>query len=130
MPRPVVGQALAVLPGPGRLKTLSGSDDLLKILWRNRWLMLLSVLLALVGGFLYLRVATPIYRSSSRLYVQQNVPPVLRFDSGGPQRYNLYTQAALLSSTRILNAALQTPELMPSKSLPTETIRSPAWNRT
>ena len=111
VPRPITGQALAPVPLPGRLRPSSGSDDLLKILWQSRWLMLLSVTLALVGGILYLRFATPVYRSSSRLYIQQNVPPILRFESGGPQRYNLYTQAALLSSTRILNAALQTPEL-------------------
>ena len=88
---------------------LSASDDLLKMVWRSRWLMLVSVAGALAAGFAYLRTATPIYRSSSKLYVQQNIPPVAGVEQGGPYRYNLYTQAARLHSTPILSAALDSP---------------------
>ncbi len=88
---------------------LSASDDLLKMAWRSRWLMLMSVIAALVAGFIYLRTVTPIYRSSSKLYVQQNIPPVAGVEPGGPYRYNLYTQAARLHSTPILSAALESP---------------------
>ena len=87
--------------------SLSGPDDLLKIMWRGRWILLLCVGLALGAGTIYLRVAVPMYESRAKLYVQQGIPSVLRLDSVAPQRYNLYTQAALLSSTGILTRALE-----------------------
>jgi succinoglycan biosynthesis transport protein ExoP len=95
---------------PGALNVLSASDDIFRVVWRSRWLVLLSVLVAMAAGFAYVDRIKPIYVSTSKLYVQQNAPPFLRTEFGEPPRYNLYTQAALLSSTRILNAALATPE--------------------
>jgi succinoglycan biosynthesis transport protein ExoP len=89
---------------------LSASDDIFKIMWRSRWLVLLSVLAAAAAGFTYIRMVTPAYTSTAKLYVQQSSPPFLRMDYGEPQRYNLYTQAAMLRSTRILSAALGVPE--------------------
>jgi succinoglycan biosynthesis transport protein ExoP len=94
--------------GPG---VLSASDDLFQIVWRSRWLMLVSVAGALAAGFVYLRTATPIYTSTSKLYVQQNIPPFPQAEQTGPYRYNLYTQAARLRSTPILSAALNVPGL-------------------
>jgi len=90
---------------------LSASDDLFKIVWRSRWLMLVGVAGALMAGFVYLRTATPIYTSASKLYVQQNIPPFPQAEQAGPYRYNLYTQAARLRSTPILSAALNVPGL-------------------
>jgi succinoglycan biosynthesis transport protein ExoP len=84
----------------------AGSDDIFKVMWRSRWFVVLSVLLAAAGGLVYVRTATPLYTSVSKLYIQQDAPSFLRTEYGEPQRYNLYTQAALLRSTRILSAAL------------------------
>ena len=53
--------------------------------------------------------ATPIYTSSSRLYVEQTGPKILS-DAGGVQRQSdsyLYTQAQLLTSTPIVSSAVE-----------------------
>ena len=102
----MVGRPVGPVAGaPGMLP---GSDDLLRALWRGRWLVLLCVVLAMAAGFIYIRTATPIYQSTSKLYVQQNFDGFRQVPR--PERYNLYTQAALLRSTRILAAALRGPE--------------------
>jgi succinoglycan biosynthesis transport protein ExoP len=103
----------ASLGAPG---IVSASDDIFKVMWRNRWLVLLGVVVAVAAGFIYLRMAIPIYTSVSKLYVQQSAPTFLRTEYGEPQRYNLYTQAALLKSSRILAAALESPQLKNMKT--------------
>jgi capsular exopolysaccharide synthesis family protein len=98
-------------------------DNLFGSLWRSRWFVLFSVVLALVVGFVYIEKATPIYTSTSALYVQQRVPPVIGVGPQVPQRYNLYTQAALIGSSRVIGAGL---EALPSSQMQTfHSIDSP-----
>jgi len=49
----------------------------LQMVWRHRWTILVITTLSLVAVFLYLLKATPIYTSTSRLYVEQSGPRIM-----------------------------------------------------
>ncbi len=93
------------------------ADDLLEVLWRNRWLVLLVTAGAMAAGLIYVTATTPIYTSTSKLYIEQNSPGVLveadpaaRGAAGtAPPKNCLYTQATLLMSTPVLTAAIERP---------------------
>lgn len=78
-------------------------DTLLQIAFRNRWLILSITVLFLFGGLLYLSKATPIYTSTSRLYVEQTGPKIINEYEGVMAQSNnyLYTQAELIKSSPI-----------------------------
>ncbi|MBN1182661.1 MAG: polysaccharide biosynthesis tyrosine autokinase [Bacteroidales bacterium] len=85
------------------------SGSLVHILWSGRWLILISVLIFLVIAFIYITKATPIYTSTSRVYVEQSGPKIIaEMEEGVMTRSKnyLYTQAELLKSTPIITAAL------------------------
>jgi len=88
------------------------SESLIQIMWRSRWILLITTLAALIGAFAYLQKATPIYTSTSRIYVEQSGPRIMTETEEGVMTRSknyLYTQAELLKSTPILTAALKTP---------------------
>jgi capsular exopolysaccharide synthesis family protein len=88
--------------------------SLIRILWQSHWIMLLSMALALAVGLLYLSKATPIYRSTSKVYVEQTGPKIMTETEEGVMTKStnyLYTQAELLKSTPILVAALETTDM-------------------
>jgi len=90
------------------------SESLFEILWRRRWTVLVASVVALAGGFCYLQRATPLYRSTSRIYVEQSTPKIFRdYEEGMLSRSTnyLYTQAELLDSTPILTEAIRTGNL-------------------
>jgi capsular exopolysaccharide synthesis family protein len=90
------------------------SESLFEILWRRRWTVLLASVVALAGGFCYIQRATPLFKSTSRVYVEQSTPKIFRdMDEGMLSRSTnyLYTQAELLDSTPILAEAMKTGEL-------------------
>lgn len=94
-----------VLPAAGVLP-----ESLIQVLWRGRWLVSLATIAALAAGFVYLSKATPIYTSTSRLYVEQSGPKIITENEQGLMTRStnyLYTQAELLKSTPILSAALE-----------------------
>ena len=85
------------------------SENLFSIIWRDRWILLLCTLASLVLAFIYVMKATPIYTSTSRIYVEQNGPKIITEMETGVMTQSknyLYTQAELLKSTPILAAAL------------------------
>jgi succinoglycan biosynthesis transport protein ExoP len=84
-------------------------EDLFQIVWRSRWIVLLTIAVALGIGLAYITIATPIYTSTSRIYVQQSGPKVLTEAEGlmTQSKNYLYTQAELLKSTPILSSALE-----------------------
>ncbi len=85
------------------------SESLVQIIWRSRWIVLLAAVVVLVAAFVYLAKATPIYTSTSRIYVEQSGPKIIReMEEGFMTRSKnyLYTQAELLKSTPILAAVL------------------------
>ena len=96
------------------------SESLFEILWRRRWTVLVTAVLALVGGFLYLQRATPLYTSTSRIYVEQTGPQVFERDNSGMiTRWDnyLYTQAERLKSGETLSAALKAPGMANLRTL-------------
>jgi len=95
------------------VETVEGfSESLFEILWRRRWTVVLATVVAMVAGLVYLQRATPQYRSTSRLYVEQAGPQVWEKDASGVvTRWSnyLYTQAELIKQTGTLSAALALP---------------------
>ncbi|MBN1126170.1 MAG: polysaccharide biosynthesis tyrosine autokinase [Sedimentisphaerales bacterium] len=88
----------------------SFTEGLFAIVWRRRWTVLVTTVVILVAGFFYLQRATPLYESTSRVYVEQIGPQVFEKDNTGViTRWSnyLYTQAELLASTSILSNALK-----------------------
>jgi succinoglycan biosynthesis transport protein ExoP len=84
-------------------------ESLVQIVWRSRWIVLASIILALAAAFIYLQKATPIFTSTSRVYVEQSGPKIMsELEEGFMTRSKnyLYTQAELLKSTPIINTAL------------------------
>jgi succinoglycan biosynthesis transport protein ExoP len=94
--------------------TAGGYDSLFQILWRGRWLALLSLLLAAAGAYAYLRFATPMYESTARLLVDK---PSSQSRSDVPQpagsTLNNYvaTQAGMITSPEIVAVALRDPNV-------------------
>ena len=89
------------------LQTEVPRPGLLATIWGRRWLVLAAVFLSLGAGLVYLTQATPIYESTSRLYVEKEGPiPDVPRGMTQPKNY-LYTQCELLKSTPVLAAALE-----------------------
>jgi succinoglycan biosynthesis transport protein ExoP len=84
-------------------------EDLFQIIWRNRWVLLIALNATLWTGLAYITFATPLYTSTSRIYVQQNGPKILSEAEGvmTQSKNYLYTQAELLKSRTILSSALE-----------------------
>ncbi|NLT76116.1 MAG: polysaccharide biosynthesis tyrosine autokinase [Planctomycetes bacterium] len=95
------------------VETVEGfSESLFEILWRRRWTVLVAVIVAMAAGLIYLQRATPLYTSTSRLYVEQAGPEVWEKDASGVvTRWSnyLYTQAELLKQSGTLSVALALP---------------------
>jgi len=85
------------------------SESLFQVMWRHNWIVIGTTVIALVAGFIYLSKATPIYTSTSRLYVEQVGPKIMQdLQQGvmtGSTKY-LYTQAELLKATPIVADAI------------------------
>jgi len=79
-------------------------EGLLQIALRQRWVILGTTILVLVAAFLYILKATPIFTSTSRLYVEQSGPKIINEYEGVMTRSTnyLYTQAELIKSTPIV----------------------------
>ena len=87
------------------------SESLVQIIWRSRWIVLFATVATLGGAFAYLSKTTPIYTSTSRIYVEQSGPKILEQAEGvmTQSKNYLYTQAELLQSTPILSSAIEKP---------------------
>jgi len=86
-------------------------DSLVRIIWRSRWIVLFTTVAALAAAFVYLAKATPIYTSTSRIYVEQSGPKIITEMEGimTQSKNYLYAQAELLKSTDVLSSALEKP---------------------
>ena len=73
-------------------------EGFLYIALKHRWVILCMTILFLAGAFLHLLKATPIYTSTSRLYVEQGGPKIISDFEGFMTRSQnyLYTQAELI----------------------------------
>jgi len=93
-------------------------EGLLQIALRQRWVILGSTILALVFAFLYILKATPIYTSTSRLYVEQTGPKIINEYEGvmtASMNY-LYTQAELIKSTPIIGDVVNNAQIQQFKT--------------
>jgi len=79
-------------------------EGLIQIAFRNRWIIFITVLVFLAIAFIYISKTTPIYTSTSKLYVEQNEPKIISDYEGVMTRSKnyLYTQAKLIKSTPIV----------------------------
>jgi len=93
-------------------------EGMLQVIWRRHRLVLLVVIIGLLAGLAYLYKATPIYTSTSRLYVEQSGPRIIGVQEGfmTQSKNYLYTQCELLTSTPILAAVAERPELRQFKT--------------
>jgi capsular exopolysaccharide synthesis family protein len=87
--------------------------DILQIAVRHRWTILLTTSFVLAAAFVYILKATPIYRSESRLYVEQTGPRIINEYEGVMARSGnyLYTQGELLRSTRVIGPVVEDPNI-------------------
>ena len=93
------------------LPTQMMSESLVLILWRSRWIVLLTTVAVLAAALIYVTKVTPVYTSTSRIYVEQSGPKIFAETQDGVMTQSknyLYTQAELLKSTPILTAVLDT----------------------
>lgn len=112
------------LPSPQRNHGAGGAGlplpqkNLLLVVWRGRWIVLLCAALALGGGFFYLSNQTPIYSSSSRILVEPEGPRIISADIGTRSQTGNYlaTQCELIQSAQILASVAELPELHSMKS--------------
>jgi len=84
-------------------------SSVMHIIWRHRWGTLVVIALAVAAGLGYLVKATPIYTSSSRLYVERKGPEIITANEGfmTQAKNYLYTQCELLKSTPILSRVVK-----------------------
>ena len=93
------------------LPTQMMSESVVLILWRSRWIVLLTTVAALAAALIYVTKVTPVYTSTSRIYVEQSGPKIFAETQEGVMTQSknyLYTQAELLKSTPVLTAVLDT----------------------
>ncbi|MCH8194098.1 MAG: hypothetical protein IIA65_08775, partial [Planctomycetes bacterium] len=104
-------------------------DSLVVVFWRHSWIIIGCVVLALIGGFVYLAKATPLFTSSSRLYVEKSGPKIMSdMEEGiftGSKNY-LYTQVELMKATPILAEALKKCDAGRMRTFADVTNRIPA----
>ncbi|MEJ2701410.1 MAG: polysaccharide biosynthesis tyrosine autokinase [Sedimentisphaerales bacterium] len=88
-------------------------EGFLQILLRHRWTIVITTVLCLAVAFVYILKATPIFSSSSRLYVEQTGPRIMNEYDGVMTRSGnyLYTQGELMKSTPIVADAVETAGL-------------------
>lgn len=84
-------------------------ENLVQIMWRSRWIVLVTMIASLGAAFIYINNSVPIYTSTSRIYVEPSGPKILTEAEGvmTQSKNYLYTQAELLKSTPILSDALE-----------------------
>jgi capsular exopolysaccharide synthesis family protein len=87
----------------------ASAPPLLAVLWGRRWTFANTVLACVVLAALYLLVASPVYRATATIFVQQNGPRALNDNSAIAAMSETYlqTQADVIQSTPVLVRALE-----------------------
>jgi len=88
-------------------------EGFLQIMLRHRWTILITTALFLLLAFLYILRATPIYTSTSRVYIEQAGPRIMNEYEGVMTRSSnyLYTQGELMRSTPIVGKVLDDEDI-------------------
>ncbi len=104
---------------PGPMPYGNMGESLLQTIWRGKWLILLSTIVALAGAFVYLRETTPMYQSTSQILVDKPSSQIrsdVPVPVGSTLGNYLATQASMITSPEIVSAALRDPNVL---TLPT-----------
>ncbi len=109
----------------------SPSEWLLQVLWRQKFLILATVLAFCIAGILYLKWATPLYTSTTRINVQQsNLPSITpgggsaSISSQGSTQF-LNTQKELITSEPVLAIAAAREDVIKTNEMERATDKSP-----
>jgi len=88
-------------------------DALLRVIWRRRWVVVLTSLMVVGCAALYLVLAAEQYVSTSRLYVERTGPKIISEQKGlmTQSRNYLFTQVELFRSGPILSQVLEDPQV-------------------
>jgi capsular exopolysaccharide synthesis family protein len=106
-PAPAVAALPPELPEP----------SLLRAIFRHFWIVILFAVIGAGGAWFYLRHATPMFTSTSKITIDPVGPRVFADTLGSAQRSNhLYTQAQVIRSTPIIQLAAAMPQLKGLKS--------------
>lgn len=105
-------------PQPPREETPAGSgpEGLLLVLWRQRWIILATMLICMVLAGIYLVFATPIYTSTAKMSVtlsQSHLSGQSQAITDSTAGNYLYTERELIVSSAVLSLAAQMPEIKP-----------------
>lgn len=86
---------------------------LLELLLCHRKTIIITTFLSLVAAYIYLLMATPIYTSSARLYVEQSGPKIISDYEGflTDSKNYLFTQRELMQSTPIMASVAANPQI-------------------
>lgn len=104
---------------PGPIPYGSMGESLFQIFWQGKWLILLSIIVAIAGAFVYLRKATPMYQSTSQILVDKprsQIRSDVPVPVGSTLENYLATQASMITSPEIVAAAMRDPNIL---TLPT-----------
>ncbi len=85
-------------------------ESMATVIWRNRWIILLTTSIALAATYIYVNRMPSVYTSTARIYVEQSGPKVFTETEQGVMTQSknyLYTQAALLTSNPIITDVLE-----------------------
>src|SRR5258706_6450260 len=88
----------------------SSSPPLLEVVWRRRWVVVITLFACMGAAGIYLALGTRIYSATASVMIQQNGPKAYS-DSQGFQAVSetfLQTQADVFRSTPVLSRALET----------------------
>ncbi len=106
-----MGRAETPVPAVGAAGD-GGGPSLIHVIWRRRWIVAIATVASLVAGWVQLNRTTPLYTSTSQLYVERVSPKIIPgaedFTTMGPWNY-LNTQCALFKATPIAASALERP---------------------
>ena len=95
-------------PQGGFFETTLPYEAVVRLVGRNRLIIVGVVLAALACGLGFVRHARPLYTSSAKLYIEQSSPQVLRETQDNKIAKNyLYTQATILKSGEVYQDVLE-----------------------
>ncbi len=92
---------------------------LLPVLWRRLWIIVVCLVVCTLGGWLYVKQSTPLYRSTARLFVDRAGPQLIRSGEvdGMSREFNYrLTQAEMLRSMPVLSKLLDNPEIVGART--------------
>jgi len=94
-------------------------EGLIHVIWQRRLIVLLAVVVTVGAALVYLTRVTPVYTSTSRLYVEQTGPEIITEQEGvmTQSKNYLHTQKELLRSTPILALVADDPAVRGMKTL-------------